>query len=278
MRAEQITDPVTYHGEAPVWIDDSLVFVDMLDGDVLRLMPAGSLTRRHVAPIVAAVRPRRRGGLVYAVERGFAVDDGPGTPVRALPPLWSDPHVRMNEGGCDPAGAFWCGSMAYDAAADAGALYRLDPDGSATLVEDGWTIPNGLGWSPDGAWAYHADTVRGRIDRLAWDPERGLHHRQPFAQVEGGRPDGLTVAADGGVWAAIWGAGAVHHLTPDGRLAEVIELPVAQVSACTFGGERLETLFITTSRESLADPEPAAGAVFALDVGVPGLPVLPYGG
>ena len=39
MRAEQITDPVAFHGEGPVWSPSwgGLRWVDMLAGDVLSL-------------------------------------------------------------------------------------------------------------------------------------------------------------------------------------------------------------------------------------------------
>ena len=111
---------------------------------------------------------------------------------------------------------------------------------------------------------------------LDWDPDRGLHNRRPFVSVDS--PDGLTVDAEGGVWTALWGSSAVHRYAPDGTLSFVVELPVAQVTACTFGGAALDELFITTSRENLSDPEPGAGAVFTVRPGVSGLPARPYGG
>jgi hypothetical protein len=83
----------------------------MLAGDVLALHENGSVTRRHVAGVVAAVRPRRGGGAVFGVERGFALEDPDGT-ITLAEPLWDDGGVRMNEGGCGPDGPFSCGSMA----------------------------------------------------------------------------------------------------------------------------------------------------------------------
>jgi sugar lactone lactonase YvrE len=106
MGVEQVTGPEVYHGEGPVWYPGwgGLRFVDMLAGDVMSLVADGSLERRHVGSVAAAVRPRRGGGAVIGVERGFALEDADGT-LTALPELWSDPGVRMNEGGCDLAAA-----------------------------------------------------------------------------------------------------------------------------------------------------------------------------
>ncbi len=92
-----------------------------------------------------------------------------------------------------------------------------------------------------------------------------------------GGPDGLTVDADGRIWVALWGGSAVHCYTPDGSLVEVLDVPASHVTACTFGGPGLATLYITTSQvDTDRTVEPLAGAVFQADVGVRGLPVLPY--
>jgi sugar lactone lactonase YvrE len=281
MRAQQVTDPVTYHGEGPVWSPSwgGLRWVDMLAGDVLSLAADGTVDRRHVSEVVAAVRPRRGGGAVFGIERGFALEDADGTLTR-LPPLWDDGSVRMNEGGCDPDGRFYCGSMAYDQRPGAASLHRLDPDGSTTPVLDGVTVSNGLEWSPDGSRAYYDDTATHRVDVFDYDADRGLHARRPFAEIpDGGLPDGLTVDADGGLWVALADRGEVWHLTPDGVHDEVVEVPVGMVTACTFGGPDLDQLFITTSRENVAPGEdPLAGSLFRADVGVRGRPVREFAG
>ena len=88
MRVEQVTDPVAYHGEGPVWSPrwGGLRWVDMLAGDLLFLNVDGGVVRRHVGSVVAAVRPRRGGGAVLGVERGFALEDPDGS-VTYLPAL-----------------------------------------------------------------------------------------------------------------------------------------------------------------------------------------------
>src|SRR5215218_7984944 len=184
----------------------------MLAGDVLSLAADGAVQRRHVGEVAAALRPRAGGGAVIAVERGFVLE-APRGGLSALPPLWDDRGIRMNDGACDPQGRFLCGSMAYDQRPGAGAVYRLDPDGAVEVVMRDVTISNGLDWSPGGDLAYYADTA-------------------------------------------------------------TVELPVTDVTACTFGGPGLATLFITTTRENLAEGEqPEAGSVFACTPGVAGLPV-----
>lgn len=281
MRVEQVTDPVAYHGEGPVWSPrwGGLRWVDMLAGDLLFLNVDGGVVRRHVGSVVAAVRPRRGGGAVLGVERGFALEDPDGS-ITYLPALWSSTVVRMNEGGCDPDGRFYCGSMAYDQRPGAANVYQLDPDLTVHTVLTAVTISNGLEWSPDGSRVYYNDTATHRISVFDYDSHSGLTNRRTFAEIpDGGSPDGLTVDSEGGVWTAIADGGSVHRYAPDGVLDEVLEVPARKVTACAFGGERLDELFITTSREGLQDGEdPLAGSLFRARSQVTGLPVREFAG
>jgi sugar lactone lactonase YvrE len=279
MHAEQVTGPVAYHGEGPVWSPrwGGLRFVDMLAGDVLQLADDGSVARTHVGEVAAALRPRRGGGAVIGVRRGFALEDPDGS-LRHLPELWSGDDIRMNDGGCDPDGRFYCGSMAYDQRPGAGALYRLDPDGAVATVLTGVTVSNGLEWSPDGTRAYYNDTPTREIAVFAYDAEAGLHDRRTFAAVDG-LPDGLTVDAGGGVWVALYDGRRVHGYGADGTLEAQVHVPAGRVTACTFGGDGLDRLFITSSREGLEPgQEPAAGSLYAADVGVRGRPAREFAG
>ena len=279
MDATQLTDPITHHGEGPVYAAawGGLALVDMLAGDVLFLAADGGIERVHVGEVAAVIRPRSGGGAVIAVQRGFVLREPDGTLTR-LPEVFADPSLRMNEGGCDPAGAFYCGSMAYDQRPGAGTMYRLDPDGSVRTVLDAVTVSNGLDWSPDGSLAYYNDTATHRIDVFDWDPTAGLTGRRPFVELGELRPDGLTVDAQGGVWIALYGGGQVRHYTADGRLDETVPIPTASVTACTLGGPDGRDLFITTSKDDVPDTDRLAGSVFTVRVDVAGQPVREYGG
>lgn len=276
---ERVSEPIAFHGEGPVWIDGRLRLVDMLAGDILTLDAGGAVRERlHVGEVAAAVRPRRDGGLVVAIERGFALVAADGR-IEALPEVWSDPAVRMNDGGTDPHGRFYCGSMAYDMTPGAGALYRLEAGGDVSVVLPSVTCSNGFAWSADGTTAYYIDSLTYRIDAFDYDGE--LANRRPFATVDEreGMPDGLTVDREGGVWVALWGGSAVRRYGPGGALDEVLELPVTQVTACTFGGAALDELYITTSRLEVPEGEqPEAGSVYRARPGVSGLAAVPFSG
>lgn len=281
MQAEQLTDPIAHHAEGPVWSArwGGLRWVDMLAGDVLSLETDGSVGRRHVGKVAAALRPRARGGAVIGVERGFALEAADGS-ITTLPDVLAE-GIRMNDGGCDPHGRFYCGSMAYDRREGAGTLHRLDPDGSTHLVLEGVTMSNGLDWTPDGTRAFYVDTPTGRVDLFSYDFEDGFTHRRTFASfAEGdGHPDGLVVDAEGGIWVAANGAGAVRHYGPSGVLDEVIEVGARQVTACTIGGDDLDELFITTSREGLEPgDDPLAGSLFHVKGVAQGRPVREFHG
>ena len=282
MRAEQVTDQVAVHGEGPVWSPawGGLRFVDMLAGAVLALGADGSVERRQVGTIAAALRPRSGGGAVIAVERGFVLEEPDGS-LSPVIEAWAGGDARMNDGGCDPDGRFNCGSMAYDRREGGGALYRLDPDLTVHRVLESVTISNGLDWSPDGSRAYYADTETSRVDVFDYTAESEPSNRRPLARIDpdDGHPDGLTVDSEGGIWVAMNGGGAVRRYASDGTLDLVVETPTPHVTACTFGGSNLGTLFITTSRENVAeDEDPVAGSLLACEPGSTGRPTLEFAG
>ena len=281
IQPEQITDSCAFHAEGPIWdpIGECLRWVDMLAGDVLSMQPSdGKISRVHVGSVAAAIRPRERGGLVVAVERGFAVLGPDLHDVTTLPEVWSDTTVRMNDGATDPQGRFYCGSMAYDCATGRGSLYRLDPDHTVTTVLTDVTISNGLAWRANDATALYVDSPTRRIDELDFDAGAGTFTgRRPFVtiEVDGADPDGLVLDAEGGVWVALWGGSVVHRYDDRGTLDEVVPLPARHVTACALDHDG--HLFITTSADR-DEGNPAAGAVFRADVGVAGLPIGAFAG
>ena len=273
--------PAPSTARVPFWdaANGRLLLVDMLAGTVVEVDAEGGTKRRPLSTIAAVIRARQGGGYILATENRFALLRPDLTEETSLPPVFTDPLIRMNEGGCDPQGRFYCGTMAYAQTPGAGTLYRLDPDGSVDVTLRDVTISNGLQWNRAGNTVFYVDTPTGRVDAFDFDPvSAAFTARRPFAEIAGS-PDGMAIDEQDGIWVALYGGGAVHRYDADGVLDIVVELPVSNVTACTFGGADLSTLFITTSRQGL-DPadQPDAGAVFRYSAGVRGAPPHAFAG
>jgi len=93
--------------------------------------------------------------------------------------------------------------------------------------------------------------------------------KKNFFDFERGAPDGSTIDSDGFIWNCRWGGSCVVKIDPKGRVDQIYELPVENVTNCVFGGSDLKTLFITSATNSGKNQHD--GSLFALNVNVPGL-------
>ncbi|MET7486325.1 SMP-30/gluconolactonase/LRE family protein [Streptomyces sp. NPDC005538] len=253
-------------GEGPTWdaAAGRLIWIDVLGSRVHTYDPAsGARTVRVTEQHVGAAKPRVGGGLVLNLRDGIGLVDVDG----AFRWLHHEPVPgrRANDAAVAPDGALWAGTMRYDEAPCGGTLSRVTGDGSVELVLDDVAVSNGTGWSPDGRLMYYVDSPTRRIDVFEYADGR-VANRRRFAEIESGAgsPDGLTVDADGCVWVALWGGGAVRRYSPDGELERVIPMPVPLVTACAFGGADLTDLYVTTARVGLEAPHPVAGSLLVV--------------
>jgi len=279
--------------EGPRW-DGSrgeLLWVDILRSALHRARPgvSGALDPVQTVTLdrhVGAVAPATGGGFVLAAATGFLHVDEGGAVRELVQPEAGRGDVRMNDGACDAQGRFWAGTMAYDESPGAGALHRLELDGSCTTVLTGLTISNGIGWSPDGATMYLSDSGTARIDAFDFDAGAGaIARRRTIIEIDepGVAPDGLTVDDDGAIWVALWDGAAVRRYAPDGTLLATVPFPVDRPTSCAFGGPEHATLYVTTARQGLDGPalarQPDAGRLFRVEgLGVTGPPCAPYRG
>lgn len=277
------------HGEGPAWDDrdGSLLWVDIPQRSLHRYRPDdGTDVTVTLDQQVSAAVPRARGGLLLAVEDGFAyLGDGDGFDLFAAVEA-GNPNIRFNDAKCDPAGRFWAGTMAFEATEGAGRLYRLDIDGSVEQVLDQLTISNGMAWNSDRRVMYFIDSPTAAIDAFDYDLDTGAirnrRHAIDLADSRPAVPDGMTIDADDCLWVALFGAGQVRRYTPRGQLDSIVQLPLSNPTSCVFGGEELTDLYITTSTLHLTDEQrvdqPLAGAVFCCRPGATGTPTEHYRG
>jgi sugar lactone lactonase YvrE len=263
------------HAEGPVWdpVRRVLFWVDLTGGNLFALDPeSGSVQTRAFAEPVCAVAPWDDGRLLVAFAKRLAWVEWPEGNVVEIVPVEADlPGNRCNDGKRDPAGRFWIGTMSSDGSVPgAGALYRLEHDGTLTQVLSELTIANGMGWSPDQRTMYFIDSPTREVWAFDFDPtDSSIANRRAILQVpaELGLPDGMTVAADGMLWVAHWGAGCVCRWDPvTGSLLARVHTGCPQTSSCAFGGKLGRDLFITTSRLGLSEDmlalAPESGGLF----------------
>lgn len=272
------------HPEGIVWDArrQRLLWLDIFKGHVLSFdLKSRALQTLQVGKVVGSVAPRRAGGLVCAVREGFGFLAEDETFTFVSTHLRDTPYAQMNDGGVDPRGRFWAGSMTFEfqTRPNACALYRLDPDGTISTQLPGVSIGNGIAWSPEGKRCYYVDSATHRIDDFEFDVEGGfLGKRRVLAEVDA-FPDGIAVDTDGCIWVALFQGWEVRRFTPAGKVDRVIRMPGSQVTTCTFGGSDLRTLFIAVSPHNMSEETKArekTGYIFALDVGVQGLSTPEY--
>lgn len=277
-------------GEGPMWStrDQMLYWVDILAPAVHALDPLdGKAVQTPLGAMVSMVVPQISGGLLVATPAGLMTL----SPEDSRLTLFAHPEAsrsgqRYNDGKCDRLGRLWIGSMDLGAAPNRGALYRVDPDGKWQLMDSGFTVPNGLGFSPDNTRMYFTDTYRHTVYEYDFDLGAGtVANRRPLIvfDAEDGKPDGMTVDAEGCLWVAVWDAWRVSRYAPSGAELMRIRLPVPRPTSCCFGGANLQTLYITSASVRLSGDAlaaaPLSGALFALEIpGVRGLPETSFAG
>ena len=189
---------------------------------------------------------------------------------------------RLNDGKASPEGRFWFGSLSMTQERNQASLYVMDYDGNVRQILPGLTNSNGLGWSLDGKTLYHIDTPTRQISAFDYDAGLGnIRNRRIVVRFpddpEMGHPDGMTVDSEGMIWVAHWEGARVTRWDPEsGAILAEVRVPATQVTSVAFGGEALDTLYITSARYNLTPEklvgQPYAGGLFAVEPGVTGLP------
>ena len=277
-------------GESPVWseADRCIYWVDIFGGLVHRYeTESGSNRYWRMPEQVGNLVLVDGGGLLVALEGSlhhFVPETGALT---TLCDIKADiVGQRFNDGTCDPRGRLWIGSMAMEEPVQraVGALFRFSADGTIARVLDGFLVPNGMAFSPDGGTFYVSDSHPSVQTIWAFDydlDDGALSNRRVFATTHDlpGRPDGGTVDADGFYWSANVGGGCLVRFDSEGRIDRTIEVPTEKPSKVAFGGPSLDVMYVTSINHNLQshDERGSAGSLVRLDAGIRGLPPNRFG-
>lgn len=269
-------------GEGPVWDARCKViyWIDILNGQIHEYCPEQNIHKTiAVGQMIGALAVRTNGNFIAALQNGFAFIDRmnneikPGGEIK----MFADPesHVpnnRFNDGKCDPAGRFFAGTMSLSEEPNAGSVYVVEKDLTITKKIEGVTVSNGMAWSPDHQTFYFIDSPTSEVASYDYNASSGdISHKKIIIKVpkEDGHPDGMTIDNEGMLWIAFWDGWQIARWNPGtGEKLLSIQLPVAKVTSCTFGGETLQDLYITSASVGLTSDElkkqPLAGSLFVI--------------
>ena len=281
--AKLILDAKAIVGEGALWHphEKVLYWVD-IEGKMLHIFdPATEQDKAFpVKERIGTVVPLEKGGVIVALQNGIHKLDTKTEELTFIANPIKEKDIRFNDGKCDPAGRFWVGTMALDARKGAAVLYRIDTDKTIHQVLDNLTISNGIVWSADQKTMYFIDTPTGQVQAFDFNGKTGeIGNGRVVVEIakSEGSPDGMAIDADGNLWIALHKGGAVGCWNPiTGKLLEKITVAAPQTTSCAFGGENLDTLYITSGTEGLTEKQqkqyPASGGIFAVKPGVRGVP------
>ena len=267
-------------GEGPFWDSkrSRLHWVDIIGKKIISQNLDGSnIHALEVDGNPGCVVLSDDGTMVAGVDNQISSLDGGGNLLKVLADTKEGSGLRFNDGKCDPSGRFWVGSMDRKEKNKLGSLYSWNSIEGLVNREQGVTVSNGMGWSPDNSLFYYIDSPTREVSVYDFDLSTGrINNKRRFISFseEDGFPDGMTIDNEGRLWIAFWGGSKIMCVNPDSKaIEEVVSFPVSKITSCAFGGEKMDQLFITSAKVQVNEKdEPMAGKTFVVSLGVKGLP------
>ncbi|MBT8288153.1 MAG: SMP-30/gluconolactonase/LRE family protein [Bacteroidia bacterium] len=270
-------------GEGAFWNhrDQNLYWVDILDNKLHIYDPQTKRNRSlFTSSMVGTVVPATDSTAVIALVDGIYIINTINGKETRLSYVESDTKEnRFNDGKCDPLGNLWVGSMHMPETSPNGNLYKVEANGTTSKMKDDITISNGIVWTSNNKTMYYIDTPTLQIKAFDFDPETAtITNERVAVQVsrEDGFPDGMAIDENDNLWVGLWNGNAVAQYDPlSGALMRKVWVPAHNVTACAFGGENLDILYITTASVDMSVEEikkfPLAGSIFKVNPGVSGV-------
>jgi sugar lactone lactonase YvrE len=234
-------------GEGPRWFEGLLWFSDMLGEAVHTVDLRGSLTTVPLpghAPSGLGFRPD--GSLLIASTEARQLLRYDGEAVTTIADLSDVAPADIGDMVVDDLGRAYIGSQAFHG----GVILRVDPDNTVTIVAEELDFPNGMVITADGATLIVAESIGRRLTAFSIGDSGELRDRRVFADGLDGPPDGITLDADGAVWASMTLAHQFERIAGGGEVTHRIDIGDRAAIACTLGGPERRTLFMLSSTDA----------------------------
>lgn len=179
---------------------------------------------------------------------------------------------RFNDAKLDINGRLWLGVIHQNLQADSGFLYCFELEHyNWRLIDNGFTLINGLDWSQENQYLYITDSKKGLIYRYHYDAISGVvSHKEIYYQQSllCGKPDGLVVDPQNNILSVMFDGFSVIKLTETATLSQKINLPVPRPTSCIYV-EQTKKLYITTAMIGLnveqLNKYPLSGSLLSID-------------
>ena len=264
-------------GESPIWLasHQSLFWVDT---ESFHIHKYSLLTQHHqrikVPVAVTAIAPTQSLDWLAATKTGLYRCDFSFKDFEfILDPTEGIEHIRINDAVNCPNGNLWFGTMNEQQLDQPdGCIYRYQAKAhTLSQLDDNYAVANGIAFNAKLKRAYISNMFRGQVIELQMNSDwSAVINKRVFIQFEEqqGLPDGLTTDNMGNIHVCHWDKGCISIYNPLGQRLDVIDLPAQHATRCTFGGENLNSLFITTAwygmTDQAKDEQPLSGSTFVM--------------
>jgi sugar lactone lactonase YvrE len=264
---EMLVDDAVF-GESPRWHGGALWFSDIGGNKVWRVAPDG--TRQVMLSTVqgpSGLGWTREGDLLVTSISDHTIyrmaPDG-----TARPFCGPEQHGTFGTNDMATAGSrsyvscagrvYQMGDTIEEIAAPVGKVLLLDHDsGAVRIVADGYRMPNGIAFTPDGRGLVFSEVFASRLVQFDVAADGSLSNERVFADLDGSA-DGIWMDAEGAVWSATTnmasGETRWERVDATGRVLDAIPVPDGfHAIACALGGDDGRDLFLVANKTETPD-------------------------
>jgi gluconolactonase len=126
-----------------------------------------------------------------------------------------------------------------------GKLWRIDEEGTTTLLDGQMGTTNGIALSPDEKTLYVNESTQLKLWAFDLDDDGGISNKRLIYQFEGFGLDGMKCDARGNLYITRHGKGTVVIMSSDGKVLREVPIKGQKPSNIAFGGKDGKTCYVT---------------------------------